>query len=40
VLRNVAAEDGTVLGLAFAVYLLAPRVADAYEPDEVPHPNA
>jgi hypothetical protein len=36
VLRNVAVEDGTVLGLAFAVYLLAPRVARMYEPEETP----
>ncbi len=40
VLRNTAFEDGTVLGLAVAVYLLAPRVARVYEPDEEPQPSA
>jgi hypothetical protein len=40
VLRNVAVEDGTVLGLAFAVYLLAPRVARTYEPGETPHADS
>jgi hypothetical protein len=34
VLRDIAFEDGMVLGLAFAVYLLAPGIATAYEPDE------
>jgi hypothetical protein len=33
-LRNIAVDEGTVLGLAFTVYLLAPRVARAMQADE------
>jgi hypothetical protein len=35
-LRNIAVEEGTVLGLVFVVYLLAPRVAKAVQADDGP----
>jgi hypothetical protein len=35
-LRNIAVDEGTVLGLAFVVYLLAPRIGTPARLDEEP----